>query len=480
MSRSRLRAMEHPPPPVWKQLLHLAWPVLAQQALLFAVSAYDSYLVGNNPPADPSKHIAFQAAQTNAHYLAWFISSYTVIVSVGSTALVARFTGARDHQSANTSLHQSVLLAIILGTLGSLCGLLSVRMVVRDLLGLGGEAAPAAIQFLRPLVGLLVFQVLEQAGVACLIGAGDTRTGPLVSAFVALINIPLAWCLLHGYGPIPQLGFTGVAYGTALSHMIGSVIVVGVLLRGRYGLKLHVSRLIPSWAWMYRLLRISVPAAVDSLSVVAGQFWFLSLVNQIGNESTRNFAIAAHGQAIRWEALGYLSGQAFGVAAMSLVGRNLGAGRPDRAARCGWLGLAIGGGWMCAMGAVFFALAPLMLSLFSPDEHQRRIVELGVPVLRLVAFAMPAVASTIILTAALRGAGDTRVPVLFTWVGFLAVRIPLAYLLTRDRLDLGFATISGWNQGLFGAWLAMFADLYLRGTLFAIRFARGKWKLTRV
>src|SRR5262245_42841711 len=451
--------MEHPPPPVWKQLLHLAWPVLTQQALLFAVSVCDSYLVGNNPPEDPTQHVAFQAAQTNAHYLAWFISSYTVIVSVGSTALVARFTGARDHQSANTSLHQSVLLAVILGTLGSVCGLLGVEFVVRRLLGLGGDAAPAAIKFLRPLLGLLVFQVLEQAGVACLVGAGDTRTGPLISALVALINFPLAWCLLHGFGPIPKLGFTGVAYGTALSHMIGSFVVLAVLARGRFGLKLHLKQLVPRWAWMYRLLRISVPAAVDSLSVVAGQFWFLSLVNQIGDESTRNFTIAAHGQAIRWEALGYLSGHAFGVAAMSLVGRNLGAGRPDRAAKSGWMGLAIGGAWMCVMGAFFFALAPQMLKVFSPDEHQRRIVELGVPILRLVAFAMPAVASTIILTAALRGAGDTRVPVLFTWAGFLAVRIPLAYLLTRDRLDLGFTTLECWDLGLFGAWLAMFADL---------------------
>ncbi len=472
--------MEHPPPPVWKQLLHLAWPVLAQQALLFTVGVYDRYLVGNNPPDDPTQHVAFQAAQTNAHYLAWFISSYTVIVSVGSTALVARFTGARDHQSANTSLHQSILLAVILGTLGSIGGLLSAGTVVRHFLGLEGDAAPVAIQFLRPLLGLLVFQVLEQAGVACLIGAGDTRTGPLVSALVALINFPLAWGLLHGYGPIPKLGFTGVAYGTALSHMIGSFVVLAVLARGRYGLKLRFSQLIPSWAWMYRLLRISVPAAVDSLSVVAGQFWFLSLVNQIGDGSTRNFAIAAHGQAIQWEALGYLSGLAFGIAAMSLVGRNLGAGRPDRAAKCGWTALAIGGGWMCVMGALFFALAPLMLGLFSPGEHQRPVIEMGVPVLRLVAFAMPAVASTIILTAALRGAGDTRVPVLFTWAGFLAVRIPLAYLLTRDQLDLRFVTVPCWNLGLFGAWLAMFADLYLRGALFLARFARGKWKLTRV
>src|SRR5262249_45193403 len=160
----------------------------------------------------------------------------------------------------------------------------------------------------------------------------------------------------------------------------------------------------------------------------------------------------------QWEALGYLSGNAFGIAAMALVGQNLGAGKHDRAAKCGWTALWLGGGFMCLMGLVFFTLAVPMFRLFSPGEHQRPIIEVGVPVLRLVAFAMPALASTGILTAALRGAGETRRPVLITWAGFLGVRIPLAYLLTRGS----------WNLGLVGAWLAMFADLYLRGGLFLL------------
>ncbi len=90
--------------------------------------------------------------------------------------------------------------------------------------------------------------------------------------------------------------------------------------------------------------------------------------------------------------------------------------------------------------------------------------------LRLVALAQPALASTNIFTAALRGAGDTRVPMLITWFGFFGVRIPLAYLLTRPEFGLG----------LVGAWTAMFIDLYVRGVLILGRFASGRWKLLRV
>jgi Na+-driven multidrug efflux pump len=94
---------------------------------------------------------------------------------------------------------------------------------------------------------------------------------------------------------------------------------------------------------------------------------------------------------------------------------------------------------------------------------------------------MPALASSIIFTAALRGAGDTRVPVLFTWIGFLCVRIPLAYVLSFPQVDLGaLGTVPGADLGLFGAWLAMFADLHVRGAFFLGRFAGGKWKAMRV
>ena len=99
----------------------------------------------------------------------------------------------------------------------------------------------------------------------------------------------------------------------------------------------------------------------------------------------------------------------------------------------------------------------------------------------MIACAMPALASQIIFTAALRGAGDSRVPVLFSWLGFLGVRIPLAYLLTNPVATLGpLGTVRGYDMGLLGAWVAMCADLWLRGAFFALRFAGGKWKRIEV
>ena len=368
------------------------------------------------------------------------------------------------------------MLALAAGLFGTIVGLAGLRLLV-IVLGLQGDAAVFAVEYLTPLVALLVFQVVESAGIACLVGAGDTVTGLMVMTGVAVVNLPLAWGLCLGRpGFLPKLGFTGIATGTAISHVLGSVVVLTILARGRMGLKLVPEQLWPNAELVTRLLRIGIPAGMDSLSIVAGQLWFLSIVNSLGD-----VAGGAHGIALGWEGLGYLSGAAFGTAAMTLVGQNLGGGKPERATRAGWVAFALGCGVMSAMGVVFYVFAPEMFALFCPHPSQQPIIEVGVQVLRLVAFAMPALASTIIFTYALRGAGDTRVPVLFTWIGFLGVRIPLAYLLTYPEIHVGrLGTITGGDLGLMGAWLAMFADLLVRGAFFLARFASGRWQQIRV
>ncbi|MEZ6142499.1 MAG: MATE family efflux transporter [Zavarzinella sp.] len=459
----------------WRIVFYLAWPVLVQQLLILAVSLYDQYLAGTNAPKDPSQHIPFQAAQTTANYIAWFISSCSTIVVAGATAMVARFIGARDMATAQKVTHQSLILALVAGILGTLIMLLLLPTVVR-LLALQGTAAQSAVAYLKPIIWLITCQLIAQAGIGCLIGAGDTRTGPIVLSLVALANIPLSWAAFHGWGPIPAMGFFGIGLGTALSHVLGCIIVLLVLIRGRFGLKLSLKLLAPHRNLLYRILRISIPATIDSASIGLCQFWFLSIVNSLGD-----VAAAAHGNAIRCEGLGYMSGIAFATAAAAMVGQNLGANKPDQAARSAWIALGMGALLMSVMGVLFYSFAYEMMHFFNPYDHQQATVAAGVPILRLVAFAMPPLAAIIILQGALRGAGDTRYPILITWIGFLLVRIPLAYYLTHPHLDLGsLGTLEGYNFGLIGAWSAMFADLLLRGALFVHRFLLGRWKLVQV
>jgi Na+-driven multidrug efflux pump len=128
---------------------------------------------------------------------------------------------------------------------------------------------------------------------------------------------------------------------------------------------------------------------------------------------------------------------------------------------------------LSAMGLVLYTQAPSMVEIFL-GGRQRSVATLGVPVLQLVAFALPALATINILGGALRGAGDTRWPWVIVLLGYLTVRLPLTYLLATPSASGGL----GW--GLYGAWVAMFADLNVRGTLVAARFFQGGWRRTRV
>ncbi|MBX7105871.1 MAG: MATE family efflux transporter [Gemmataceae bacterium] len=450
--------------PVVGRVFRLAIPVLIQQLLILVVGLSDRWLAGHLPAGSAEELAAYQAAQGTALYLGWFISSYTVLVSAGASAVVARCIGAGDTSAAGRAMHQAILLGLLVGLFGAVIGVGFTGLLVRSL-SLEGDAARFCIAYLRPMFWLLPFQVVEAAGIACLQGAGDTRTGLFVQGGIAIGNLPVAWLMCRGFGDWPGLGFRGIAWGTALCYVFGAMAVVIVLSRGRAGLELRLPDFRPDFHMLWRLLRVSLPAGADSLSVVAGQFVFLTIINDLGV-----VAAAAHTTALGWEALGFQSAHAFGIAAMALVGQNLGAKRPDDAAHAGWTAFGFGCLCTCVMGLIFFIFAPEMARFFNPDPMQARTVAEAVPVLRLVALATPALASTIIFTQALRGAGDTRVPVLFTWCGFLLVRLPLAYLLTGPRFGMG----------LYGAWLAMCADLAVRGTFFFWRFASGRWKLAQV
>jgi len=133
----------------------------------------------------------------------------------------------------------------------------------------------------------------------------------------------------------------------------------------------------------------------------------------------------------------------------------------------------MGVGFLSVLGIVLLTQGTAMFQLFLAGRQDEVLTE-GVPVLRIVALAMPALATINVLNGTLNGAGDTRWPWLFTLSGYLLIRIPLTYLLIRPIAD------GGWGLGLKGAWLAMFVDLYIRAGLVAGRFLGRGWIRTRV
>ena len=462
-------------PSAWWQAVSLAAPAVGQQSLVLIVSLTGRWLAGNATTDSAADQLALQAAQTTCFYLSWMIGSFGILASAGATTLVSRLIGAGDTGGANRAFHQALLLSMGVGIAGWVFGGFGIATLL-GALNLDGTAARYATDFLGVMMLLLPFQLISNTGNASLAGAGDTRTPLWIGLGTTLANLPLAWAGFRGLGDWPGLGLAGIAWGAGLSQALGTVALLVLLSRGRAGLKLRLSLLRPNPPLLRRLLRISLPAAAESLSMVAGQMVFLSVVNRLGDA-----ARGAHGIALGWESMAEIFGMAFGIAASVLVGQNLGAGRPAEARRCGLVAYALGSLLMTAGGIVFYLAAEPLFQFYCPKPEQAPVVAAGVPVLRLVAFSMPMLASCHILSSGLRGAGDTRFPFLFTCLGFFAVRLPLTFWLSEPLLELPWGrSVVGMDLGLYGCWLAMQADLWFRGVLFLWRFLAGNWQATRV
>lgn len=431
----------------------------------------DTFLTGQVLPQFlPQGVEAHLAAVSSMTYLLWFVTELFVFIAMGSTAVIARFVGAGQFAEARWACNQSVLLGAVAAVVLTAVVLMAGGWLVW-LVQLKGEAADLALRYLYWVFPVLPGIMLQAIGVACLRGVGDTRGGLWIMLVVVVVNLVVSWALVVGLGPIPQMGWDGIALGTACGELAGGLLAVVFLVVGRSGLGLSWKLLRPHGPLCRRLLRIGIPGGTDMMLIILCQFWFLALVNGLTDPSSGpagQLPAAAHGVALRVESLAYLPATAFQVAAATLVGQALGAGNRRRARRVVHCALTVGLIFVGLMGLAFYFAGPQLAGLFvSSDQTEVRAT--SGQLLRIVAFAMPGLGLTMILNGALRGAGDTRWPVLFNLLGFLAVRLPLTFLMAYH-----------WEWGIVGAWYAMQIDLNTRCLLSLGRFWQGGWQRVRV
>jgi putative MATE family efflux protein len=437
-------------------MLWLAVPVLAEQVLVMLVGLVDTWLTGQYLTDD---HLA---AMNLMAYALWTLSTLFATVGMGATALIARFVGAGDVPLANRVVHQALLIGLAFSAVATgLTYLLAEPFV--SAMRLQGEAAALAVRYLLIVTPAVPAIMIEVVGVACLRGAGRMMAGLGVMAVVNIVNAVVSAALCVGVGPVPRLGWDGLALGTASGYMVGAAAIVLLLITGRTGLRVRWSGMRADGPLIRRILRIGLPGGADMLAVNACHLWFASIINGLGD-----VAAAAHGVAIRLESLSYLPGSAFQVAATTMTGQFLGARDLARATRSVLVAALFAVGLMGLAAALFLLRADWLTGLFLNNDD-RGVGPVAASLLRIVALATPALALLMVMHGGLRGAGDTRFPLLINFVGLLGVRIPLAYLMTM-RYDLGVQ----------GGWYAMAIDLVFRCLLSVTRFWHGGWRKIEV
>ena len=431
------------------QVLRLALPAAAEQMLGMMVGIVDTFLVG---------HLGAASLASVGLANQWIFLSGTFFgaVGTGSTALIARFIGAKEPDKANQVLRQSVLLGLLIGVVALVLGVSLAKPAV-TLLGARGEVVGLSSTYLRIVSMAVVVAPLMYLGNASMRGAGDTQTPLRIMMVVNVVNIAVAVTAINGLFGVPKMGVAGSAVGAATAQVVGGALVTAVLLRGRGQIRLRLGQMRPDWDMIRRITRVGLPTGVENLMFRIGNMAYVSVLASLGVA-----AYAANQVAINGWSLSFMPGFGFAVAATTLVGQSLGAKEPKKAELCGYTAYWMGAALMAAIGVMFVLFPGQIMGFFTNDAE---VVRLGTMPLRVMGVAQPFLAAAMIFAGALRGAGDTRFPMIITAAAIWLIRLPLAYVL---------GVTLGW--GLVGAWTAMSLDMVMRGLFNFWRFRGGRWK----
>jgi putative MATE family efflux protein len=437
---------------VWK----LAWPSVLQNMIGGLQGIVDHIMVG---------HLVGLAGNA-AIGVSWQIFLVVIVfiasIFTGMGVLVARFAGANDHDKVNRAVYQAFLVSLVMGVgvMAPLGWALSPTLL--QLVNATAEVRAEALPYLRTMflfsIGMLLFFMVSGA----LRAAGDPRTPLRLGIGMTVLNISLNVLLIRGAGPIPSFGTQGAALGTVIASTTVSVVALWLMFTGR--VVVHFPRgkaLLPDWVIIKSLFHFGLPAGIQGVAMnVAG----VLLLRFIGSLQYSAQAQAAYtvGYAelfslITWTSVGLMG------AAAAVAGQNLGALKPDRAARAVHIAARMGLGVAATVGALFLLIPGQLLAMF--DLTDPAAVRLGTQLLQYLSLSGLFITVALTFTGGLQGTGDTRGPLYITLVSQVAAPLTICFTLQW----LGQLEASG-------VWTAILVGHFIRCVLSVYRFQQGKWR----
>jgi putative MATE family efflux protein len=400
------------------------------------------------------------AAITIGENVRWALSGLAMGQGIGGLAVIARRIGERDDEAANHATLQAVLLALTIAFLISAVGFALAEPLLL-LLGTEPDVLPQGKIFLQVtfagLTGFLMVPIVN----SLLRGAGEARLALIVRIMAYGLGLIVEPILIFGWGPLPALGVAGAALALVGSQWLGFLAQLGILVSGRARIRLDLRRLRVDLPLMWHIFRIALPSTVQMTLRSFSRATLLGIVAVYGT-----FAVAAYGVAARVFMTVFVPGFGLGNAAATLVGQNLGAGKPERAARSAWLIAGYNVAFMIASAAVIIPLAEPIVAAF---DDAPEVVALGAQALRIFAIGYVFSALGSVMARGLDGAGNTIPAMVINLLTLWGFQIPLAWLLSQ---------VMGW--GTTGLWAGISAANVANGLIFAFWFRRGRWQQREV
>ena len=379
-------------------------------------------------------------------------------LSMGATALVARRIGEKDEAAAGLVAVQAILAGLLIAAATAVAGFSYAPSLLRlmggseDVVRMG--AGYTRMMFAGSATIFLLFLVN-----AVFRGAGDAATAMRALWIANIVNICLNPCLIFGVGPFPKLGVTGSAVGTTIGRGIGVLFQLWILTSARSRLVITARQVRVDLAVMWRMVRLSLTAMFQYMVQMASWIGVVRIMASFGSD-----AVAANTLAIRVIVFAILPSWGMSNAAATLVGQNLGAGKPERAEKSVWRTGFYNMLFLGGIGLIFIAFAEKIIALFTNDPA---VAPLAVAGLRLLSYGYISYAYGMVVTAAFNGAGDTSTPTMLNLFCFWVCQIPIAWL-------LAFHT----SLGPRGVFVAVVTGDTLLAITSILLFRRGKWKKT--
>ncbi|HWG21939.1 MAG TPA: MATE family efflux transporter [Terracidiphilus sp.] len=428
--------------PEWRRELRamvaLAIPVVLSEVGWMTQGIVDTIMVGRLGP----EAIGAVAIGNAVYYVP---SLFGMGLLLGLDTLVSHAYGRNDHDACHHWLAQGVYLACIVSPL--LMVLLAASSLVFGHVGIHPEVAGPAGSYLRVLVWGTLPLLVYGATRRYLQGVGQMRVITVTFVLANLLNWGGNWVLIYGKLGFPAMGVPGSALSTVIARSAMAMALMGFAWRyerGR-GHPLFARWARPSWLKIKQLVRLGAPTGGQILLEVGA--WNLATFSA---GFLTPVELATHTIALSYASLTYMVPLGMSAAAAVSVGHAVGAGDRAKARRAGWLALGLGTGFMVLAGMVLLLAPEPLIALYTSDP---RVLAAGPTLLYIAAAFQVFDGIQTVSTGALRGLGETRVPMLANLVGYWALGLPLGFLLCFVL-----------RKGVYGLWIGLTLALVVIAT----------------
>lgn len=439
--------------PLARAILLLAIPMVLEMVMESIFAVADIFWVSKLGP-DAVATVALTESMLVIIY------AFAMGLAMGAAAVVARRIGERDPAGASRATVQAILLGLGLAAIVGVAGALFGPQLLE---AMGGSAAVVEIggRFTRVMLGGSATVILLFLINAAFRGAGDPTVAMRTLWLANGINIVLGPCLVFGWGPFPRLGVTGAALATTIGRGCGVLYQLRALAAGRGHLVVRREHLTVDPGILTTILRVSGTGVLQIFIATSSWAGLVRIIAMFGSA-----AVAGYGIAVRIVMFALLPSWGMANAAATLVGQNLGAGRPERSEQAVWRASFYNLIFLGSAGLLFVIFGESIVRGFSPDPS---VVTYGSRALRIVSAGFVLYAYGMVVTQSFNGAGDTRTPTLINLFCYWLLEIPLAWVLAKPV---------GW--GPTGVFVSVLAAFSTTAVMSVILFRRGKWKAKRV